>query len=93
MTKAAKAGRQVLVRQRAFVPVPLTDLREGEWATVRCTDLRCDECELLTAMGLTEQCRVRVCKVGEPCIVQVNSTRLGMAKALARRILVHPTQA
>jgi Fe2+ transport system protein FeoA len=90
MTESAPHSQNVLIRQRAFVPIPLSQLRAGDWATVSTADLRCDECELLSAMGLTEQCKLRVCKIGEPCIVQVNSTRLGLARDLARRILVRP---
>jgi Fe2+ transport system protein FeoA len=41
-------------------------------------------------MGLTEQCEIRVCQSGEPCIVQVHATRLGLSAALARSILVSP---
>jgi Fe2+ transport system protein FeoA len=52
-----------------------------------------DDCELLRAMGLTEQCRVRVCRCGEPYIVQVNSTRLGIARAMAEQIYVEPESA
>ncbi|MFO0873012.1 MAG: hypothetical protein U0575_03455 [Phycisphaerales bacterium] len=39
-------------------------------------------------MGLTEQCEIRVCKVGEPCIVQVNETRLGISAKTCARVLV-----
>ncbi len=81
---------RIFIRQRAFVAVPLSQLKVGEWATVSIADLRCDECELLNAMGLTDQCRLRVCKIGEPCIVQVNHTRLGLSGELAKKILVRP---
>jgi Fe2+ transport system protein FeoA len=53
-------------------------------------NLPCEDCELLQAMGLTEQCEIRVCQSGEPCIVQVHATRLGLSAALARSILVSP---
>jgi Fe2+ transport system protein FeoA len=49
-----------------------------------------DDGELLAAMGLTDRCLLRVCRAGEPCIVQVAGSRLGLAAALARRILVVP---
>lgn len=70
------------------MPIPLSQLRPGDRARLHADGLRCDQCDLLNAMGLTEQCEIRVCKVGEPCIVQVNETRLGISAKLARAILV-----
>jgi Fe2+ transport system protein FeoA len=70
--------------------VPLTHLRRGQRARLHRADLHCDDCELLNAMGLTEQCELRVCRRGEPYIVQVNATRLGLAASVAGRIHVHP---
>ncbi|MCI0365891.1 MAG: ferrous iron transport protein A [Phycisphaerales bacterium] len=52
----------------------------------------CEDCELLNAMGLTDQCEIRVCQGGEPCIVQINATRLGLSASLARKILVRPVE-
>jgi Fe2+ transport system protein FeoA len=69
-------------------PVPLSTLRDGARGRLQTANLCCADCELLNAMGLTDQCEIRVCQAGEPCIVQVNSTRLGLAAALARNILV-----
>jgi Fe2+ transport system protein FeoA len=88
-----------------FRTVPLCDLREGDTGLVcvlhdcphRGRDGRChrhcclcEECELLRAMGITERCRLRMCRRGKRCIVQVNSTRLGISNAIARNILVSP---
>jgi Fe2+ transport system protein FeoA len=44
-------------------------------------------------MGLTDRCELRVCKVGEPCIVQVNETRVGISSRLAREIIVSKLEA
>jgi Fe2+ transport system protein FeoA len=71
----------------------LTSLRRGQRARLHRADLHCEDCELLNAMGLTERCELRVCRRGEPYIVQVNSTRLGLAASVAGRILVHPIPA
>jgi Fe2+ transport system protein FeoA len=83
--------------------VPLCELAEGDSGLVcllhacphRGRDGRChrhcclcEECELLRAMGITERCRLRMCRRGKRCIVQVNSTRLGISNAIARNILV-----
>lgn len=45
---------------------------------------------LLRALGLTQSCEVRLCKGGEPCIVQVRSTRIGLSKSVAGGIYVIP---
>ena len=82
--------RRSLIRERAFVAIPLTQLRAGDRARLLATGLQCDSCDLLNAMGLTDQCEIRVCKVGEPCIVQVNSTRLGISSRIAKQIMVVP---
>lgn len=73
--------------------IPLTLLKRGQRATVECAaldglpdDHRC----LLSAMGLGDSCELRVCRPGAPCIVQVDGTRLGLARDVAERILVTP---
>lgn len=68
--------------------VPLSTLREGERGRAHISQLACDDCDLLHAMGMTDECELRVCRNGEPCIVQVHTTRLGLSAALAKRILV-----
>ncbi|HMN95030.1 MAG TPA: FeoA family protein [Phycisphaerales bacterium] len=85
-----RPAERTLVRERAFIGVPLAQLRPGDRARLHAEGLRCDQCELLNAMGLTDRCEIRVCKVGEPCIVQVAQTRLGISKRLASEILVTP---
>ena len=70
--------------------VPLSQLRTGDRARLHAADLCCDECELLRAMGMSEDCLLRVCRSGAPCIVEVNTTRLGLSPAMTRRILVTP---
>ncbi len=80
----------MLVEQTSTSPVPLAGLREGQRARLCETRLECDECALLCAMGLTDQCEIRVCQVGEPCIVEVHATRLGLSASLASRLLVTP---
>lgn len=68
--------------------VPLSSLRDGDRGRVHSTDMRCEDCALLNAMGLTDQCEIRVCQAGEPCIVQVRTTRLGIARSLAGKIMI-----
>ncbi len=68
--------------------VPLHHLRAGQCGTVRCCLMEPADRELLAAMGLADQCRLRVCKPGRTCIVQVACTRLGLSSDIARRIIV-----
>lgn len=70
--------------------VPLSRLRRGEGGRFDGGSLGRDELALLAAMGVTERCELRVCRRGEPCIIQVKSTRLGLSSILARRIRVLP---
>jgi Fe2+ transport system protein FeoA len=75
------------------IRVPLTQLRRGQRAIVHCDAIdglpEGDRC-LLHAMGLHDECHIRVCSPGTPCIVQIDSTRLGLSADVAGRILVTP---
>jgi hypothetical protein len=71
-------------------PVPLSQLRAGSIARLHSAELATDDCALLKALGLTDRCLLRVCKAGEPCIVEVKATRIGLSKALARGLFVVP---
>jgi Fe2+ transport system protein FeoA len=77
----------------ATVRIPLTQLQRGQRAIVHCADIadlpEGDRC-LLHAMGMHHECQIRVCSPGTPCIVQIDSTRLGISAEVARRILVTP---
>ncbi len=72
--------------------ISLTQLSRGQCATFHRADLRCEDCDMLNAMGMTDHCKLKVCKIGDPWIVQVKSTRIGMARSLAQRIFVLPPQ-
>jgi len=71
-------------------PVSLQDLEVGTLARFHATDLDPEACHQLRSLGLTSECQLRLCKKGEPCIVQVRSTRIGLSNAVARRIFVMP---
>jgi Fe2+ transport system protein FeoA len=71
-------------------PVRLSELRAGAIAWFHEARLDAEACELLRALGLTKSSRVRLCQHGEPCIVQVRSTRIGLSKSVARGIYVIP---
>jgi Fe2+ transport system protein FeoA len=71
--------------------VPLTQLKRGQRAKVDCSELtglpEGDRC-LLHAMGMHHECTIEVCRSGAPCIVQIESTRLGLAGSVASKIMV-----
>lgn len=71
-------------------PVRLSDLGAGRHARLHTRSLAAQDCALLSALGMTDQCVMKVCKVGEPCIVQVRSTRIGLSRAVADGIMVVP---
>ena len=70
-------------------------------------NLEARDAELLRAMGLRPRARVRICKKGEPCIVEVLagcghggrgiedacSCRIGLAGSLARKVMIEPLAA
>jgi Fe2+ transport system protein FeoA len=70
--------------------IPLCDLRIGDTARVHRTSVDANVARFLRAVGLTNTSEFRLCKAGEPCIIQVRSTRIGLSRAVADRIFVVP---
>lgn len=68
--------------------VPLTAVGLGMVVTVLDRLLSDEDTELLTAMGLGAGARLRVCRSGGRCIVQVAATRLALGRDIARRVMV-----
>jgi Fe2+ transport system protein FeoA len=66
----------------------LADLPVGSTARLSCKELSEGEACLLAAMGMTEGCRLKVRTSGDPCIVEVRSTRIGLARSVAVRLVV-----
>ena len=71
-------------------PVPLGELAVGDVAQLHHADVEDTTGRFLRAIGLTQSAQFRVCRRGEPCIIQVRSTRVGLAREVADRILVLP---
>lgn len=71
-------------------PVDVTRLTVGAEARFHGSLCERADLEIIEALGLTVQSRLRVCQAGDPWIIQVRSTRIGLAEAVARRILVIP---
>ena len=71
-------------------PVALSALRTGR--TGRLHEARLDDQSigLLRALGLSGSESFRLCKAGEPCILQVGGTRIGVSKMVASQIYVIP---
>ena len=67
--------------------VPLVELAPGARAVLR--DISDQESRaVLQSLGLTSGARLRVCRIGDPCIVQVRSTRIGLSKHVAQSVQV-----
>jgi len=72
--------------------VPLTSVPLGTMVTLH--EVRDSECRSpLRSLGLIDSCRMRLCKIGDPCIVQVRATRIGLSRAVARCVFVVPDAA
>lgn len=76
----------------AVAPVRLSDLAPDQPARFydHAPSLDAEARDLLRALGLTASAVVRVRKQGEPCIVQIRSTRIGLSASVAGQILVIP---
>lgn len=73
-------------------PIPLCDMCPGQVARFHEASLDGVTARFLRALGLTRTSEFRVCQNGEPCIVQVRSTRIGLSRAVADRIFVIPVE-
>lgn len=70
--------------------VPLVDLAPGATAVLRhVVDARSRD--VLRSLGLVNGAPLRLCRVGDPCIIQVRSTRIGLSKVVAQSVYVAPT--
>jgi len=73
-----------------MTPIPLSELAVGAVARFHESRLDPEDYHLLQTLGLTKSTRIRLCKGGEPCIVQVRATRIGLSRSVAGRIFVVP---
>ncbi len=70
------------------MPIPLTSLEPGQVARLADTRLDTETRSLLRSLGLTDASQLRVCKRGDPFIIQVRTTRIGVSSAVAGGIFV-----
>jgi Fe2+ transport system protein FeoA len=68
--------------------VRLSDVPEGATARLHDTQLDASSRSQLRGLGLTDASPLRVCKQGEPCVVQVRATRIGISGSIARQVFV-----
>ena len=68
--------------------IRVTELRTGTLATLCDAQVDEETRSLLRSLGLTDSCRLRLCKRGEPCILQVRTTRIGVSQLVAERLFV-----
>jgi Fe2+ transport system protein FeoA len=66
----------------------LSDLATGARARLVHCELSTADGRLLSAMGLSTGCRLRVRKAGDPFIVEVRTTRIGLSRPVAERVWV-----
>lgn len=73
-------------------PVCLCVLPAGTEATLHSIDD--DQARgLLRSLGVMGTCRLRVCQAGNPCVIQVRSTRIGISMRTAQSVCVVPEEA
>jgi Fe2+ transport system protein FeoA len=100
---ATKSHRPIEVKASvapAAAPAALSTLKRGQTGVLCEGSLASDDAAMLRAMGLYPAARIRLCRVGEPCIVSIaggsgaadcgcgSTCRIGLAKSLAARIFV-----
>lgn len=68
----------------------LTDFPKNSVCAVQAVDASEAHTRRLAGLGLTVGRELRVVKCGEPTIVQIYGTRIGIAKSLARGVRVVP---
>lgn len=74
----------------------LSRLPLGAWGVIPSDGLPTAERSVLHAMGLWANARVRMCRVGEPMVVRIETCRgctcrIGLSRALADRVYVEAT--
>lgn len=82
----------MIVAHRSKPGMKLSELAVGVPATLHRALLPDDDVAYLAALGLYPQCTLSVLRHGCACIVEVDSARVAMARAVARRILVSPVE-
>ncbi len=80
------------VANPSYPVLTLSELAVGVPATLHRALLPDDDVAYLAALGLYPECTLAVRRHGCACIVEVDSARVAMPVAVARRILVKPVE-
>jgi Fe2+ transport system protein FeoA len=89
MTKNGRAGEGDVTPSRALAGArPLSELPVGACGRVVSVELSAVDRERLEVMGLCSGRTLRVVKAGDPLIVRVLGSRIGLAAALAAGVRV-----
>lgn len=75
--------------------VPLTSLQRGQRGRISPDGLDHGDADYLRALGLRDHATLRLCRRGEPCIVEMTwrggcTCRIGLARPIADRVRVTP---
>lgn len=71
-------------------PVPLDELPLGVCAIVHHVEADNDDMRRLMTLGICAGRRIELIQRGDPMILRVFNSRLGVSRRLARRVLVQP---
>lgn len=85
--------KQILSQESRIAPVPLTSLQPHQCGRVESVQAQDSDLERLMAMGVCGGRMVELVQVGDPLILRVYGTRVGVSARLAERIQVMPCEA
>jgi Fe2+ transport system protein FeoA len=68
----------------------LCDLPEGTVCRVDAVSMEGDHAARMAGLGISAGRQVRIVRAGEPLVVQVYGSRIGLARALAQQVFVTP---
>jgi Fe2+ transport system protein FeoA len=82
----SSAPRVPTVEVASDASLPLTLCPSGCRATIHLDELDASDRAMLEAMGMEHGGEVEICQVGSPCILRVESTRVGVCREVAGRL-------
>lgn len=86
-------NKQITGGEGSVEPVPLTALKPHQCGRVESVQAQDSDLERLMAMGVCGGRMVELVQVGDPLILRVYGTRVGVSARLAERIRVVPCDA
>jgi len=83
-SSAVTAGVRIEVASESSLPLTLCPT--GCRAMIHLDELDAADRAMLEAMGMEHGGEVEICQVGSPCILRVESTRVGVCREVAGRL-------